>query len=194
MKQKITLILFTLSFGFLFSPMANVEAKSMNDIQQTSEYQQLKEDITTINDVNPENIDEFYNENEEWVEDVNVRLESLLENMPQEDVDAVLIDLQSNGITLFSPYTYFTSLRYHYRGGYWTYSMRPKTSTRLVKSYADAGWRELRNFYSLIRNDNGSLRDQYYCHYYARIEANWDIEVGRPNVGLARTIAAGCNP
>lgn len=29
MKQKITLILFTLSFGFLFSPMANVEAKSM---------------------------------------------------------------------------------------------------------------------------------------------------------------------
>lgn len=193
--NKLIMLIVLFGLGFLFKTPIDVGAMENTDINNTSAYEQLKDDIQRIESVDTDNIEEFYNENESWIEDVNNRLEEYLENIPEEEWDTVLTDLRNNGrFTLYSPYTYFNTLQYHHRSGYWTYSMTPKTSTRLLKSYADAGWRELRNFYSLIRSDNGSLEDQYYCHYYARIEYQWDIELGRPNVGLIKTIAAFCNP
>lgn len=193
--NKLIMLIVLFSFGFLFKNPIDVDAMDNPDVNSVSAYEQLKDDIQRVESIDRNNIEKFYNENEDWIEDVNNRLEGYLGNIPEDERDSVLLDLRNNGsFTLFSPNTYFNTLQYHFRGGYWTYSMTPKTSTRLLKSYADAGWRELQDFYSLIRSDNGSLEDQYYCHYYARIEADWDIELGRPNVGLTRTIAALCNP
>lgn len=193
--NKFIMLIILFGLGFLFKNPIDVGAMDNTSIYNMTTYEQLKDDIQKIESVDTDNIEEFYNENEPWIEDVNNRLEEYLGNIPEEERDYVLIGLRNNGpFTIFSPFTYFNTLQYHFRGGYWTYSMTPKTSTRLLKSYADAGWRELQNFYSLIRSDNGSLEDQYYCHYYARIEADWDIELGRPNVGLAKTILALCNP
>lgn len=43
-----------------------------------------------------------------------------------------------------------------------------------------------------------NIRDQFYCHYDTRLvtafKGSWNLELRRPNVGLARTIAAKCNP
>jgi Protein of unknown function (DUF2599) len=40
-----------------------------------------------------------------------------------------------------------------------------------------------------------SLYNQYACHYgYAPYKNPWNIEPWRPNVGLTKTIAKGCNP
>jgi Protein of unknown function (DUF2599) len=43
--------------------------------------------------------------------------------------------------------------------------------------------------------DRGSLYWQFLCHAeFASFKATWDLEAWRPDVGLAGTIAAGCNP
>jgi len=40
-----------------------------------------------------------------------------------------------------------------------------------------------------------SLRDQLLCHAdFAVLKPTWNLETWRPDVGLARTIAALCNP
>ena len=72
--------------------------------------------------------------------------------------------------------------------------MNPTLSTRLLRPVANNGWSALKNTYRGIRYDNGSLGDQYYCHFEAFIASNWDIEEGRPNVGLINTILEACNP
>ncbi|QNK89838.1 DUF2599 domain-containing protein [Sporosarcina sp. resist] len=70
--------------------------------------------------------------------------------------------------------------------------MTPKASTRILRPLAIAGWNDLKNSYANI--NTSSFKDQYWCHFEAIIEADWDIEQGRPDVGLIKTIAAFCNP
>lgn len=71
---------------------------------------------------------------------------------------------------------------------------QPKLSTRLLRPVCSNGWDALAAAYYGIRNDNGSLSDQYWCHFDAFIEAGWDIEEGCPNVGYIQTVLALCNP
>ena len=44
----------------------------------------------------------------------------------------------------------------------------------------------------------GNIRNQFYCHFDTRpatsAKSSWNLELRRPDVGLARTIAAECNP
>lgn len=93
---------------------------------------------------------------------------------------------------------YFTYVEYHKRGGYWTYSMDPKLSVRLLGSVMQAAWQELGNNYSGIRNDNGSLWNQYRCHWdydaFGIVAGIWDLEVGRPVIPYEDMFAARCNP
>ena len=45
--------------------------------------------------------------------------------------------------------------------------------------------------------DRQNLQEQLICHpmtYLARIKSTWNVDTWRPTVGLARTIAAQCNP
>ena len=43
--------------------------------------------------------------------------------------------------------------------------------------------------------DYWSMYWQFLCHaQYANSKPTWDLEAWRPDVGLAGTIAAGCNP
>lgn len=89
---------------------------------------------------------------------------------------------------------YFKSYQYHYRGGYWTYSMEPKLSTRTLRPVCSNAWSKLKQTYPNIRNNESSLSDQYWCHFEAFIEAGWDIEEGCPDVGFSRVVLVRCNP
>lgn len=60
---------------------------------------------------------------------------------------------------------------------------------------AEAAWPCVKGLwaYSMLTNLTG-LYDQYMCHHYGYIEAEWNIEPARPDVGLVQTMAARCNP
>jgi len=53
--------------------------------------------------------------------------------------------------------------------------MDPKVSTRLLRPYMDAGWSELAGIYYYIQNDDGSLWNQYLCHWDFFGGITWDI-------------------
>lgn len=161
----------------------------------TSEVEQLKADIALIEAVNPNDLKEFYNKNKEWIKDLNIRLEEYIADIPENQRDIILKELRGDGeYSIRSISDYFNSHTFHLRNGYWTYSMTPKTSTRLLWSYAAAGWVELGRYYAGIRNDDGSLYNQYMCHFDLVVDPNWDIEVGRPLVSYSATLLALCNP
>lgn len=166
----------------------------LSENEPLSERDQLQADIAVIESVGLDNLQEFYNQNKDWIEDVNNRLEAYLANIPVDQRDAVLKELRDGEFSARAASDYFTSYTYHYRSGWWTYSMTPKLSTRLLRPYAQAGWDELAAIYSGIRNDNGSLSNQYWCHFDLFVEADWDIEEGRPLVSYADTLLALCNP
>ncbi|MDT9025074.1 MULTISPECIES: DUF2599 domain-containing protein [Rossellomorea] len=163
--------------------------------QEKTEIDKLEKDIAKIESVSPDELESFYEENKEWIADVNDRLDAHMASVPEDEKEAELLNLR-DGDNQFSTMAvsskYFNDHYFHKRNGMWTYSMWPKTSTRLLRSYASAGWTELTNYYSNI--DTNSLEDQYWCHFEAFIESDWDIEQGRPDVGLIKTIAALCNP
>lgn len=164
--------------------------------QPLSEYQQLQADIALIEKLSLEDLQEFQEKNEEWLEDVNKRLETYLASISTSKgrQDTALRDLVGSSSVNKAASDYFNWYTYHYRGGYWTYSMQPKMSTRLLRPIAIAGWNQLASIYSGISSDNGSLFNQYMCHFDAFIEADWDIEKGRPYVSYFNTLLAFCNP
>ena len=66
-----------------------------------------------------------------------------------------------------------------------------------LASVANASWKTL---YAQDKNDKhwkhtGGMKHQYICHvYYARPKAPWNLDVWRPNVSYAQTVAKACNP
>lgn len=191
MKRRIT-------FLFIACLVLLVPACRVQDLGSPGDddemYNQLKADIAVIENVELENLKEFYEENKDWLADVNSRLNSYIANVPESQQRSVLIELRDDMPATRGIYDYFTSHTYHMRGGYWTYSMKPKMSTRLLSTYCRAGWRELSSIYYYIRTDTGSLSNQYWCHFDAFIESGWDIERGRPHVSYFNTLLALCNP
>lgn len=161
-----------------------------------SEVAGLKKDMAIIQEIENNDVQKFYNDKKDWVENVNNRLEAYLEGMTTEQKSVAIAELLgSNSVsTRSSLTTYFTLASYTWRDGYHTYNIIPKENTRLLKSVAESGWDALASVYSGIANDNGSLHDQYLCHWYGYFEYEWNIEEGRPNVGFAATVLAGCNP
>lgn len=168
---------------------------------QTNEFEYLKGAIETIDAVPSEEINQYIEDNREWIDEIGVRLDAYLETIPEEQQhDTITRLLGGNPMARLSGNLdeYFNSVVYHYRGGYWTYSLDPKWSVRLWGPTMEAAWAELGNNYSGIRNDNGSLWNQYRCHWdydvLGLIAGDWDLEVGRPLVPYSDMFAARCNP
>ncbi len=156
------------------------------------EFEQLKNDIKIINEVEESQLQEYYIENEEWILEVNERLDEYLESISDEEKIVVMAKLEGINPNSRSSTSRFEWHRFEKRSGYWTYSMVPKASTRILKAYATEGYNELNNYYGSF--GTSSIKDQYWCHYQARIESEWNLEQGRPDVGLTNTILALCNP
>ncbi|MDD3393230.1 MAG: DUF2599 domain-containing protein [Anaerotignum sp.] len=168
---------------------------------QTNEFEYLKGAIETIDAVPSEEINQYIEDNREWIDEIGVRLDAYLETIPEEQQhDTITRLLGGNPMARLSGNLdeYFNSVVYHYRGDYWTYSLDPKWSVRLWGPTMEAAWAELGNNYSGIRNDNGSLWNQYRCHWdydvLGLIAGDWDLEVGRPLVPYSDMFAARCNP
>lgn len=184
-----------LAFVLVLSFTSSAFALSDADTPALSEYEQLKADIAIIENVELSELQEFQLENAVWIEEVNTRIEAYLATVPAEEWDTTLIKLRGDNPNARSAYDYFDSYKYHLRGEYYTYTMTPKMSTRLLRSYAEAGWNELSGIYYYIRNDTGSLYWQYMCHFDLFVESEWDIERGVPEVSsYAAMLAALCNP
>lgn len=193
MKKMKTLFTLLLVAVMTITTSVSVFAEENTSKDAKSEVGQLKADIAKIESVDYDDLKEFYNKNNEWIEDVNTNLEEYMTDIPQAERDNELKKLRGDNLyTLASVSDYFNSHTFHLRNGYWTYSMEPKMSTRLLRPYANAGWDELVDYYYSINTD--SLQDQYMCHFDAFIESDWDIEQGRPNVSYAATLLALCNP
>lgn len=158
-------------------------------------FSSLKEDIAIINQVSEEDLQSFAEENEEWIENVNLELENYLNTFPESERDDVIKQLQGVKANARAYSGNFEWYNYKKRGDYMTYSMYPKMSTRLLTSIGVHGWQELNRAYNNgLGRDGGSLYDQYWCHFDAKIEAEWNIEVGRPDVSYAQTLKSLCNP
>jgi hypothetical protein len=164
------------------------------DNEPLSEHDQLKAAIAIIESVDINDMQEFCNSNQEWLLDINTRLDVYLEAIPASQREAALIELRGENPRLRYVFDYFDSFTYGMRNGFLTYSLLPKMSTRLLWAYAEAGWVDLTSIYTGIGNDNGSLYNQYMCHFDLFVEADWDIEIGRPLVSYAATLLALCNP
>ncbi|WP_313757628.1 DUF2599 domain-containing protein [Tissierella sp.] len=198
--------------------------RKVSEVKFTDEVEQLKHDVQSMskraNNISPDILGDFIKENEDEIEELNERLEDYVYGVVDqyvnqnfrtkvEDIDnssyyvellnEVLMDVfDKDDVSLRSGNgiyhdTYFKWSRYEKRNGYNTYSMVPETDVRLFKIMAQTAWIVLKDYYSIRTNVNG-LEDQFMCHYYAKIEHEWNIEVERPDVGLTKTIAAFCNP
>ena len=88
----------------------------------------------------------------------------------------------------------FKWTKYSKRGKYWTYSMVPKASVRILRPVALQGYNELGRKYGSLGPIGGSLADQYFCHFDLVFEHEWNIEKGRPNISYPGTITKLCNP
>ena len=70
----------------------------------------------------------------------------------------------------------------------------PKNSRETVITI----WAELEDHYYGIRNDNGSLWNQYRCHWdydaFGIVAGTWDLEVGRPVIDYSEMFGVLCNP
>ncbi|PPG20591.1 DUF2599 domain-containing protein [Rathayibacter toxicus] len=62
----------------------------------------------------------------------------------------------------------------------------------------EAAWGEALDKGDRARLDHNNLHDQFTCHFLGRIftadKESWNLDSNRPDVGLAATIAANCNP
>lgn len=62
----------------------------------------------------------------------------------------------------------------------------------------EAAWDELKRVYVAIRQDNGSMWNQYECHWdydvFGAVAGSWDLEVGRPIVSDSEMFKSRCNP
>lgn len=123
-----------------------------------------------------------------------------LATVSEEEKNAVITQLLGG-----NPYSrsgnldeYFSYTEEHIRNDYLTYSMDPKWAVRLWRPTMEAAWAELEDAYSGIRNDNGSLWNQYLCHWdydaFGIVAGIWDLEVGRPLIDYSDMFAALCNP
>ncbi len=184
--------------------------ESMELVSSGNDFASLKSELEYIDSLDVENVKEFYKSNENYFKDLEYRLEKYASDnhITEEQVinriksnygtqlslkDELLGTnmLRASGKTMRD---YFKSYKYHYRGGYWTYSMEPKLSTRTLRPVCSNAWSKLKQAYPNIKNNESSLSDQYWCHFEAFIEAGWDIEEGCPDVGFARVVLALCNP
>lgn len=154
----------------------------------------LQDDIAIINEISADELEAFLEENAAWLESVNVELENYLMTYPEEERSDVIKDLQGFSPNARSSSSYFEWHSYTWRGGYWTYNMYPNMSTRLLRPLALAGWYELNDEYGYLGSLSESLANQYFCHFDAFIEFEWNIERGRPDVSYAETILKLCNP
>lgn len=210
MKNKMKLVCIaavtTLMFLGIFTPASAAT--------ETNEFEDLRDAIATIDAVPTEEVDQYIEDNREWIDEIGVRLEAYLANFPEEQQNDVVNRLLSddsmeNNISLFAeqnPYLagkladYFYDAWFHFStgNGYWTYSMFPKTSVRLYGPTMQSAWTELGKHYNGIRNDNGSLWNQYKCHWdydvFGLLAGSWDLEDGRPIVSGTKMFTSGCNP
>lgn len=182
---------------------------------ETNEFEYLKDAIATIDAVPSEERTQYEEDNREWIDEIGERLEAYLETFPEEEQNDVVkrllsdntmvknASLSDNSMVQIASLSgnldeYFNDVWYHKRGDYWTYSMEPKWSVRLWGPTMEAAWDELgRNYYG-IRNDNGSLWNQYKCHWdydvFGAVAGSWDLEVGRPIVSGTKMFTSRCNP
>ncbi|WP_375544643.1 MULTISPECIES: DUF2599 domain-containing protein [Brevibacterium] len=77
------------------------------------------------------------------------------------------------------------------------YIITPTVAGRAAPSavHASTGWNEAVR--KGVKKPTAGLKQQYVCHpmsKIARVKSTWNIEAWRPTVGLARTVAALCNP
>jgi len=92
---------------------------------------------------------------------------------------------------------YIQSAHWVYREYEWTFSITPTPCARKTLPEATPFiWDELTRDYSNSRywqNTHG-MRHQLICHLaIARDKPEWNLEPWRPDVGYAKTLAAGCN-
>lgn len=173
----------------------NLELSIKGENVENTQFSQLKKDLEKINNIPEEELSKFINDNSEWLEDVNNRLANYMNNIPLEQQETKLKELNglNPNVKYDTRYYFFDSYSYTFRNGYQTYNLVPKASVRTLKYMADNAWNSLSEHYINIKNDDGGLYNQYICHYYAIIEYEWNIEKGRPNVGLPQTIKEFCN-
>ncbi len=206
MKKIIKIISSILMVLSLSSPVYGI-TKLTNNTSLYYMREQLLQDIALIESVDISDLKEFQNDNKKWIEDVNSRLENyislvsdskymrttILKNLISESINKYLLE-DDNYMSSRSVSDYFNYNIYHFRNGYWTYSLQPKSSTRLLRYVAIEGWEELKGIYYAISIDGGSLYNQYMCHFDLVVEEDWDIERGRPHVLYFLTVLALCNP
>lgn len=190
--------------GLMMAVTMMVGAFGMTTVAQAAEmneFEYLKAAIQKIDSVSEDEVSQFVQENREWIDEVDARLDSYLDEFSESDQQIEVANLVGDDVSTLAAGNldeYFTYVEYHKRGGYGTYSMDPKLSVRLLGSVMQAAWQELGNNYSGIRNDNGSLWNQYRCHWdydaFGIVAGIWDLEVGRPVIPYEDMFAARCNP
>jgi hypothetical protein len=179
---------------------------------KTNEFEYLRDAIATIDAVPSEERAQYEEDNSDWIDEVGDRLETYVETFPEEEQNDVVKRLLSDNFMEQDASSmvqiaslsgnldeYFTDVWYHKKSdGYWTYSMEPKWSVRLWGPTMEAAWDELGRNYSGIRYDNGSLWNQYKCHWdydaFGWLAGSWDLEVGRPIVSGGEMFTSRCNP
>lgn len=209
MKRTLSIFMATVLVVGLF--MTNISnADSVGLMSRGYDLESLKSEIEYLDSLNVENIKEFYESNEAYLKDLEFRLQKYASDNSM-STENLISSIMSSGTNLMSaeerllgtqvtPYStktmsdYFNSHTYHYRGEYWTYSMEPKMSTRLLRPVCANAWDVFKDEYPAVSNNENSLRDQYWCHFEAFFEAGWDIEEGCPDVGFIRVVFALCNP
>lgn len=202
MKNKMKLVgmaaLTTLMFLGNFAPAS--AAKN----QTTNEFEYLKDAMETIDAVPSEERNQYHQDNREWIDEIGERLDAYLETTPEEQQNDE-VDLLYSDSSMFETRAiqgnlgdYFDDVWFHTRDGWDTYSMYPKWSVRLYGPTMKAAWNELGTWYSGIRNDNGSLWNQYKCHWdydvFGLLAGSWDLERGRPIVSDVEMVRTLCNP
>ncbi|WP_339228430.1 DUF2599 domain-containing protein [Oceanobacillus sp. FSL K6-2867] len=201
MKNKLK----TAAFIALTTLMVFGNFNPVSAATKTDEFKYLKDAIETVDAVPSEERDQYMEDNRDWIDEVGVRLESYVESFPEEERNDVVSRLLSDNtmgkveIALSGNLDeYFNDVWTSTRGGYYTYSMEPKWSVRLWGPTMEAAWSELGRNYSGIRNDNGSLWNQYKCHWdydvFGAVAGSWDLEVGRPIVSDWEMFTSRCNP
>ncbi|MDO4604542.1 MAG: DUF2599 domain-containing protein [Helcococcus sp.] len=179
-------------------------------VSRGNDFASLKSEVQYIDSLEIKNVKEFYKSNENYFKDLEHRLEKYASNnhiTEQQAIDKIkshsgtplslkdeLLGTKMLRASSKSMSDYFKSYQYHYRGGYWTYSMAPKLSTRILRPVCSNAWSVLKQTYPKIKYNESSLSDQYWCHFEAFIESGWDIEEGCPDVGFARVVLSLCNP
>ena len=169
-------------------------------VTTADEFDYLKNAIETINAVPALEADQFIEANREWIDEVGERLDAYLEAIPADEKNDTITRLFGGNPLARSGNLdeYFSYTEYHYRNGYWTYSMDPKVAVRLWRPTMEAAWAELEDSYYGIRNDNGSLWNQYLCHWdydaFGIVAGTWELEGGRPGIDYSDMFGALCNP